>query len=153
MKKFMAIGATLILIGSLVYMAFANPHVPLLDANRTVLAESYEQGYCSGLVFGQTRGQGSASAVAECRAESDLDDEINWNLVQPGFCEGFNKATQFPTSQCIDIVESQLYWPTLEGTVTQAWNRAFPYPGGTISDSMSSRGNDRDNNEREGLDR
>ena len=157
MKKLMAFAAPLILLGSFIYMAFVHPHIPLLDANRTVLAETYLEGYCAGDTFVNTRGWGDPDMAAECRKGWDFDDTINHEIVQAAFCTGLvNAGYPLSTADCIDIMKDNQLWPTRGGEVTGEWNNRFPYPleNTTIDGKVDdSRTGDRDGTGRSGISR
>lgn len=158
MKKLMAILAPVILVGSLAYMAFAQPKIPLLDANRTVLAETYLEAFCAGDAFLKTRGNGNDALAADCRElhEGRHDDEPDYERVQSAFCMGIVMAG-WPgyVGDCVSLLQEQKLWPTLDGALTNTWNRRFPYPlEGSITDveqQSDSRTGDRENNDREGI--
>jgi hypothetical protein len=132
---------------------FVPQSVPLLDANRQVLAESPREGYCAGVVFIQTRGYGSAEQMALCLDEDQHNGEKNWDMVQSAFCDAVLITASMPKSDCMTIVGQQRFWPTMMGTITNAWNKSFPYPGQNALDagtSDDSRTGDRETNDRIG---
>jgi len=155
-NRLMAIGGILALVVGLVLLVLPVQRIPLLDANRTVLAESEREGYCTGRTYAETRGRGDKNLAGECRAESSLPNVIDWNVVQGAFCRGLI-ASGFPITQpkCVEIMVAQRFWPTMDGSISASWNRKFPYPGdvivsGTVDDSRTG---DRDGIGREGLTR
>ncbi len=155
MNKLMASGGIIILLLGLAMLILPGGRIPLLDANRTILAESEQEAYCSGIVYGDTRGAGNAQAASVCRSESDLPDEVNLNKVQPTFCRALTKTMSLTEATCVAIMEGHQWWPTKDGGLADSWNRTFPYPGNLIVklDDSNSRTGDRDNIEREGLTR
>lgn len=154
MKKLMALGAIAVLVGSLAYMIFATPAIPLLDANRNVLAESARQGFCAGQAFRQN--QPNAGGVQECMKEATYKaDDTNLEVVQINACEGVGTPAA-DLEACAQWLKDNQYWVTMEAQLTNAWNGTFPYPlSGNIMtrENDQSRTGDRDENSREGLDR
>lgn len=157
MKKLMAIAAVLVTAGSLIYMMFANPHVPILDANRQVLAETELQGYCAGRTYFSSQGRGDLAYAKECWDEyaDNKSSAIQHEVVQEAFCKGLVAAgLPITTSECMNVLVTYQYWPTMSGRLTGSWNRAFPYPLEQSSADLqygdSSRTGDRENNDREG---
>lgn len=151
MNKLLAIGAIIALIGLGVMLAVEWP-TPLTDANRQVLAETKAEAYCAGEVFGQTRGKGDEASMQTCLEDASQDDEPRHEAVQYQFCLAFGKVTGFPLGDCVTIMKASRYWPTMIGTITNAWNKSFPYPLDAVSSGTGadSRTQDRDTNEREG---
>src|SRR3990167_1880298 len=130
MNKLLAFGGILAIAGGFVLLTMPVSHIPLLDANRQVLAESERQAYCAGEVMIKTQGRGSEEDMTDCRATSTIDDTINHRVVQSAWCRGIVDNYQWTQTECVSFVEEQKYWPTLKGTATNAWNRRFAYPGG-----------------------
>jgi hypothetical protein len=129
MNKLLAFCGILAVVGGLVLLVKPVGHIPLLDANRTVLAETERQGYCAGETFWRTQGMGNEGLFAECMDASSIINELDVNSVQPAFCravtiEGYAGGTE----NCMDIVRSQKLWPTMTGGLSDSWNRRFPYP-------------------------
>lgn len=106
-------------------------HVPLFDADLNRLAESELEGYCAGKVFWVERG-GNAEMAADCRAANpQMDDQYNLGVVQMAFCLGA-RASGFSgdvTVDCLQVLEQNQLWPTYDGSITDAWTKANPYPG------------------------
>ncbi len=156
MNKVMAFGGIIILLLGLAMLILSSGRIPLLDANRTILAESEQEAYCAGIIYAETRGEGDARAASECRSESNLSNEVNLNIVQPSFCNALLTTIRNLTqAECVGIMEGRQWWPTRDGGLAFSWNRSFPYPGNLIvqlSDGDSRTG-DRDGIEREGLTR
>jgi len=150
MNRMMAIGGILTLVLGLAMLVLPGGRIPLLDANRTILAESERDGYCGGLTYLETRGGGNANSAAKCRAKSSLPDQIDLNSVQPAFCRALRSSMSMTQTQCMDIMEGRQYWPTKDGSIADSWNRRFPYPGGMMAKQGvdNSRTGDRDTTER-----
>ncbi len=141
-----------VLVVAALLMILPVQRVPMLDANRQLLAETEAQAYCAGSVFLQTRGVGSHAAMQECLDISDKPTDINPEVAQRAFCEGLIGAGyQIEQESCMTIMEGQRYWPLKSGTLTNAWNKRFPYPGNVLGTEQAneSRTGDRDLNERE----
>lgn len=100
------------------------PPLPLLDANRQVLAESVVEGYCSG-VYLITR-----SPVVACwEEEADRGTHRNLSQVVTGFCFGIVEAGWDGTTyDCQQIMADNLYWPLLSGGITNSWSARYAYP-------------------------
>ena len=150
MNKIMAAGGILALLFGLVILVLPVSRIPLLDANRTILAETERDAYCAGLIYGETRSAGNGRLTAECRSHSDLNDEINWNIVQPAFCRAIKVSMDVDYNFCLSLMEDRAWWPTKDGQLADSWNRRFPYPGNrlTVGESTDSRTGDRDGIER-----
>jgi hypothetical protein len=124
--------------------------IPLTDANRQPLAETAEQGRCAGEVFWSSGGAGGAEAMAECLAD-ETEPEVDWPAVQPGFCKGImSQGADITAEECMGIMEQRRFWPTLGGTITDQWNRAFPYPGSLMTEAPTG-GDDSRTGDREVL--
>jgi hypothetical protein len=152
-NKLLALGGIVILVGGLVLLMMP-AHVPLLDANRQVLAESEREAWCAGETYMKTRGGGSIPAMTECIATSSIDNSVDHNRVQPGFCNGIISAgLPMDANECMAIMEQEEFWPTMKGTLTNAWNRRFPYPGDFLTSNVPQTGGDSRTGDREGEDR
>jgi hypothetical protein len=131
----------------------------LLDANRWVLAETEQQGFCAGYSF--DRNEPQEQAASDCRSESDLSDEINLRVVQRAACQGYataNNQDAVWVNDCEAYLQATRQWPTIDGRLTDSWNRRFPYPLSDIGipgapAPSESRTGDREGNTREGLPR
>lgn len=153
-NKLLAIAGIGILAGGLVLLIAPVSHIPLLDANRQVLAETEREGFCAGETYMKTRGAGSEPAMTECIETSTIDDEINHRQVQPGFCQGLKSAgLPMEQSECMTIMDEQEFWPTMKGTLTNSWNRRFPYPGDFLTSNVPQTGGDSRTGDRETTDR
>lgn len=158
MKKLLTILGVMLALAWPLYMMVAQPRIPLLDSERTLLAETYLDGMCSGITFGNTGGHGDKGLMEQCLREKaeDYNDEIDHAIVQSAWCVGFNKITQYPVNECKGVLATYRYWPTMEGQLTDKWNARFPYP---LEDSFEakeqgdSRTGDRQTNEREDITR
>lgn len=130
MKRFLAVsGVFMVLLGG-VYVGRPQGHVPPFDADLRRLAETELEGFCSGLIYWQTRGQGSAADAKACRAEEDKSTEVDLRVVQLAFCRGAREGG-FPgdvVTDCLLVLQALELWPTYDGQLSEAWNRAYPYP-------------------------
>jgi hypothetical protein len=159
MNRLLAGGGIAALALGLFLLVMPVAHIPLLDANRTVLAESEAEGQCAGNIYAKSRGYGDPDAMKSCLASSNLNPDVDWVAVQPAFCRGVISGG-VPVSQddCLGIMEAREFWPTATGKLTNSWNGRFPYPGGTFSSARpgsggESRTGDREETEREGFSR
>ena len=139
-----ALGA-LTIIGGLVYISQPVGHIPPYDANLVRLAESDLQGYCAGKTLLETGGYGDANMTAQCRSElaGKRSDKPNLAIVQSSFCQAIvDGGWEGTKSDCLKIMSDNEYWPTYDGSITNAWNRARPYPAtfATIGGGSSSAG-------------
>lgn len=156
-NKLLASGGILTILLGFVVLIMPVGHVPLLDANRQILVESEAGGYCAGEVWVNTQSWGSIEAMEECLATTSLSQEINLRAVQPAFCRGLiGRGYPIGQEDCMNIMVAQQYWLTEEGTITNAWNRRFPYPlsafgSPTQQTGDQSRTGDREGNDREGF--
>ena len=127
------------------YIVHSPGHIPPYDANLVQLADTERQGYCSGVTFWRTSGQGDAGRARACRAEyrDDKSGRISMVAAERGFCQGIVDEGWDGGSAavCVEILRSYQYWPTLDGSITDQWNRARPYPG-TIIDTGTSDSRD-----------
>ena len=128
------------------YAARPSPHVPPYDANLVRLAETERQGYCAGVTFWKTQGGGSANQARACREEHrEQSGRVNMIAAERGFCQGIVDQgwMEGDVPMCVDTLRSYQYWPTLDGSITDQWNRARPYPstaiGGTSEEPDGSR--------------
>ncbi len=130
MRRLLAIGGVLaVLVGGL-YVGRPQGHVPPFDADLRRLAESEIEGYCSGLVYWTTRGQGNAAEAKACRSAEDKGTEVDLRAVQMAFCQGAREGG-FPgdvVTDCLLVLQAVELWPTYDGQLTDAWSRAYPYP-------------------------
>ena len=125
MKKLLLL-AGIATIGVLFAYAYVikPPPVPLFDANRMLLAESYVEGYCSGVkMFNDT-------PVATCWDDNpDYATHRQLDVVVPGFCLGVVNSGWSGTQQdCRDIMDDTQNWPLLSGGITNSWSARYPYP-------------------------
>jgi hypothetical protein len=131
------------IIGSLIYISWPVGHIPPYDANLTRLAESALQGYCSGKTLIDTGGGPDANMTAQCRATlaGRYSDAPNLSVVIGSFCQAIlDGGWQGAKSDCTAIMAQNQYWPTYDGTITNAWNRARPYPVTFLGTGKSSNG-------------
>ncbi len=108
------------------------PPLPLFDANRQLLAESYVEGYCSGQVM-MTR-----TPVESCWADNpDLATHRNLSQVVTAFCFGIVDAGWTGSSaECKQIMEDKQYWPLLHGGITSTWSSRYPYPTDRFAENV-----------------
>jgi hypothetical protein len=100
MKRLMTVGGAVTIVVLVIYsFVITPPPAPLLDANRNVLAENYQQGYCTGTAL--LGGGNIASSAAHCRSDHPKM-ETERNLPK--------------------------FWPTLNGNITNSWSKKYPYP-------------------------
>jgi hypothetical protein len=129
MNKLLAFCGILAVVGGLVMLVKPVGHIPLLDANRTVLAETQRQGYCAGEAFWRSNGYGNESAFLECMSASTIVNDFDVNAVQPAFCQAVTvEGYAGGVDACMDILRGQKLWPTMTGGLSDSWNRRFPYP-------------------------
>jgi hypothetical protein len=156
LNKFMAAAGIIVLVFGLVMIALPVARIPLLDANRTILAESAKESYCAGVTYMKTAGAGQKDIAAECREESSKTDKIDYTVVVDEFCRGaIAGGLRMLQKDCTSIVYDRTFWPTMDGAITNEWNRKFPYPGNllVVDNESSGRTGDRTGPEREGLTR
>lgn len=129
-----------------VYAAHRPGHIPPYDANLVRLAETELQGYCAGETFWKTGGGGDRGMAADCRdRERDArSSEINLLAAERAFCQAIvNQGWEGTVSSCLVILSDNKYWPTYDGSISDQWNRARPYPrpaiGGAGKPSDGSR--------------
>lgn len=149
MRK-LALLAFIAIVGGFFYLVRDVGHIPALDANLNVLAESREAGYCAGVVWWETRDNPTAKQTAECRESNDLSSEVDMRVVQESFCDGIVDAgwPSDPTF-CLAIMQEQKLWPLFDGGFTDKWSKANPYPGDRMLDvSSESRTGEREGFER-----
>ena len=158
MNRLLALGGILAVLGGFVLLVIPGPPVPLLDANRQLLAESEQEGYCAGQTFWNTNGGGDEALMAECLSDSPLDDETDLHAVQPAFCRAVVvEGYQGTEENCMSILGGNKLWPTLVGGLTESWNRRFPYPldslttGGQVQPSSDRTGDREETDREEGL--
>ena len=125
MKKLLLFAgvATLALTFAFAYVV-SPPPPPTLDANRRPLATSATEAYCTGvhLIVG--------SSIVECwETEADRGTSYNLQQVLNAFCFGIVDAGWGgDTQDCHKIMDAQLYWPLLNGGITNSWSARYPYP-------------------------
>jgi hypothetical protein len=158
MNRLLGFGGILTVVGGLFLLILPVSHIPLLDANRWVLSETEQQGYCAGYVFDGNEPQ--EQAAADCRSESSQSTEIDLRVVQRAACQGYASAHSLDATwvnDCEGYLQATRQWPTIDGRLTDAWNRRFPYPLSDIgipgAPTSESRTGDREGNTREGLPR
>lgn len=118
------------------YVARPSPHVPPYDANLVRIVETERQGYCAGVTFWRTDGEGDADLARECRGERRGESgRVNLLLAERGFCRGIVDEgwVDGSVADCLAILSEFRYWPTYDGSITHQWNRARPYPRPVIA--------------------
>mgnify|MGYP001616680050 CR=1 FL=1 len=122
------------------YVARPSPHVPLYDANLVRLAETERQGYCSGVTFWTTQYEGDANLAKECRkTHREESGRVDLLAAERGFCRGIvDEGWEGSVPDCVGILQGYRYWPTYDGSITDQWNRARPYPRPIIESSPES---------------
>lgn len=153
MRRFLALLAiSTVLIGG--FLVMKDPgHVPLFDSNLARLAESELEGFCSGLVYWDSEGAGSESLAKDCRATyTDMSAVYDLTTVQWAFCVGVVAAgfNGDPTTDCLQFLQQERYWPTYDGALTNAWAKGYRYPGDVfVAVGNGSRTGDREEAPRE----
>jgi hypothetical protein len=130
-RRTLAVTGVVLLVGSVMYLSWPVGHIPPYDANLVRLAESDLEGYCAGDTFWKTGGMGSGSQASQCRKRlaKKRSDKPDLRVVQRGFCQAIvANGWQGTVSDCLSIMTSQQLWPTYNGSITNQWNRARPYP-------------------------
>jgi hypothetical protein len=146
-KRFAAhIAGVAVILAVLVYAGRPSPHVPPYDANLVRLAETERQGYCAGVTFWKTQAAGSAEQARACRIEhTEQSGRVNMTATERGFCQGIVDSGWIDgfVADCVSILRTYQLWPTYDGSITDQWNRARPYPstslGGAGEESDGSR--------------
>lgn len=150
------VGLSIVILG-IIYVSWPVGHIPPYDANLTRLAETERQGYCAGYSFINSQGEPNPGRVRGCRKKNMLSDKPNLIVVQKAFCQGVvDGGWEGNVNQCLLIMGQEQYWPTYDGGITNAWNRARPYPltflptqaqtGGDNSRTGNHNGSERSNN-------
>ena len=125
MKKLLLFaGIATVLITAAYAYVIEPPPTPLFDANRMLLAESYVEGYCSGVnMFTDT-------PVATCWGDNpDFASHRQLDIVVSAFCFGVVDSGWSGTHQdCRDIMDNNRNWPLLSGGITNSWSSRYPYP-------------------------
>ncbi len=80
--------------------------------------------------YWRNNGEANAERAADCRKDTQRSDDVDLSTVVNHFCravkdEGFMGAV----SDCEGIIASRRWWPTYDGGLTDAFNKAYPYPG------------------------
>lgn len=130
-RKILGVLGIMIIVLSIIYIARPAGHIPPYDANLVRLAETELQGYCSGKVFWNTSGNGDADSANRCRIDlaNIYSNEINLVKTESAFCQAVvDQGWQGTKEDCFIILEESQYWPTYDGSISNQWNRARPYP-------------------------
>ena len=134
MKKWIiTFAAVAIFAAGIVYVKWPVGHIPTYDAHLVRLAETPLQGYCAGIVFWSTQGQGSGWQAADCRKHfahnKKFKHYVSLSIAQKYFCKGIIKmGYDGGVGSCIGVLDSYSYGPTYTGGLTADWNQARPYP-------------------------
>ena len=132
MKRLVVL-ALLTLVGGFFYLIHDVGRIPLYDANITRLAETPLEGYCAGQTFWRNNGEADAGRAVECRNSSERSDEVNLSQVVPQFCQAVvDEGFQGAKSDCENVVNDRRWWPTYDGGLTDAFTKAYPYPGDKV---------------------
>ena len=135
-RYLLALAGLAVLAGAPLYVARSAPHIPPYDANLVRLAESELEGYCAGETFWGSQAQGNADMARDCRSRLAGQKAATPNLpaVVPAFCTAIiDSGWEGSQWQCEEIMASNKYWPTYDGSITNAWNRARKYPVSPIA--------------------
>lgn len=127
------VAIVLVVVG---YAADRPGHIPPYDANLVRLVETERQGYCAGVTFWKTQGNGEAGQARACRKEhQEQSGRINMVAAERGFCQGIVDSgwLEGGVADCLSILGSYQYWPTYDGSISSDWNRARPYPRPALS--------------------
>lgn len=129
-RKLLSAFGVLVMLLSIGYVARPVGHVALYDANLVRLAETGLEGYCAGIVFWSSQGTGDAAAAADCRATTTgKSTKVDVSTVERPFCRAIvESGWEGDVATCLDIMAGAKYWPTYDGSITDQWNRARPYP-------------------------
>jgi hypothetical protein len=147
----MGAGGIAVLLAGLFFLLGPTGRIPLLDANRQVLAETAAEAYCAGKIYIQSYGRGDVHATEDCRATTARPTEIDWASAQEEFCFGvIAKGIAISSGECKRILAQSLLWPVMDGRLSNSWNRKFPYPGDFIitPEPSDSRTGDRPESDR-----
>jgi hypothetical protein len=135
-KRLLAnIGGLLVVCAVIAYIGNRPGHIPPYDANLVRIVETERQGYCAGVVGWQTGLEGDADRAAECRGlHPEKSGEVSYRAAARGFCEAIvEEGWEGWVEQCLGILADELLWPTYDGSITDQWNRARPYPNSALS--------------------
>ena len=142
-RRLTGLAGLAVVVAGIVYILLPVGHIPPYDANLVRLAETDRQGYCSGMTLIQTGGGPDAVRTADCRKESKRPNVANLQVVLPAFCQGvLDGGWEGDVPTCLDIVAQNMYWPTYDGTITNEWNRARPYPAVLLANIGGNGGAD-----------
>lgn len=146
-RRLLTVASVLLIVGGLAYVARPAGHVPLYDANLVRLAESKLEGYCAGQTFWNSGGnpEGDAAMAGRCRAEraGTMSAKSNPVAVPRAFCRAIVDAGWESTvAECLQIMAGSQYWPTYDGGISNAWNRARPYPISALPASEAEQQDD-----------
>lgn len=128
------VGGVLVVLLVLAYVGNRPGHQSPYDANLVRLAETERQGYCGGLTFWKTQGEGDAQVAKTCRPEHpERSGRVNLVATETGFCQAVvDSGWEGYVGSCLVILHDNQYWPTYDGGITNQWNRARPYPSAIL---------------------
>ncbi len=157
----MGMAAGLLALGTLAYYLWPLPPERLFDADRNALAMSYQEGYCSGVAYMETGGQGSSREFGKCiKDKPRMSSKRDLSVVIRGFCFGARDRgwTGNITEECIEVIELRKMWPTLEGQLSVAFKGKYRWPGEVFpgmltDDGTGGRTGDREDTSRDGFTR
>jgi len=132
----------IILVGGAWWVFSPVGHLRQFDADLQPLAESPLEGWCSGHTFidggGGRNAQQAKAAICRTDNAETYSASVDMTAVVPSFCLGAIAAGwQGNLASCESILAQNNLWPTLHGQLTNAWNKAHPYPGGEFSARVS----------------
>lgn len=149
MNRFLAVcGVIILVMGAWVLLRDPGP-IPLLDANRRILADNPATAYCSGYYYSAYNP--NREEVAGCEERSNYSHEREIGSVVGTFCRGLYDKYSFPIADCINVVNARQFWPTNDAQITNQWNRRFPWPGDTLKqakEDVKARTGDREGSTR-----
>ena len=140
-RRLLGLVGAAVVVASLAYVARPAGHVPPYDANLVRLAESQLDGYCAGEAFWTSQGDGDGRIADACRARlaEQKSRKPDARVVVGAFCEGVMDAGWEGTAyECVGTLTDGRLWPTYDGSLTDQWNRARPYPRPALAPSSGS---------------
>lgn len=133
-KTIITLAAVALIVTAAVYIRWPVGHIPTYDAKLVRLAETPAQGYCAGIVYWKDSGAGSAWQVRDCLKAIAAQPKkyptyISLSITQKYFCKGIQASGYNGTvADCVSILDSYVYWPTYNGTLSANWSQTRPYP-------------------------
>ena len=144
--------ALLIIVAGAVYVVVPPPYPGIFDADLNRLAETSEQGRCAGETFWATKGGGDPAAAKQCAKDRDDPTDIDHEAVILAFCLGVKSAgwSGNVKAECVDFLEGQEMWPTIDGRLSRAFDENYPYPGGIFKATKTDTPDNSRTGDREG---